>query len=67
MNLLDPRTKENPTGTSYGNNPELMRFLVRIGKAMSDDQLLLAKGKGPEKKSAAEVFYGPQKEDEKKE
>ena len=68
VNLLDPRTKENPNGTSYGNNPHLMKFLVRLGTAMTDDQLLLAKGKGPEKKSVAEIFYGKDKDkDEKKE
>jgi len=64
VDLLDPRTKENPNGTSYGNNLYLLKFLVRIGKAMSDDQLILAKGKGPEKKSMAETFYGPKKEKE---
>lgn len=64
IDLLDPRTKENPNGTSYGNHPLFMKFLVRIGKSMTDDQLILSKEKGAVKKSVAETFYGPNKKED---
>lgn len=56
------KTALNDTG--LGNHPELLRVFVRIGKAMSEDQLVLPKNEaGGGKKSMEEVFYGePQKE-----
>lgn len=45
--------------TGYGNHPEVVRHFLRLGKMMSDDQLVLGGGKGPIKeKDAADVFYG---------
>lgn len=45
--------------TGFGNNPELVRMMVRIGKSMSEDQLVLPGSKSPaEEKSMADVFYG---------
>jgi hypothetical protein len=44
--------------TRFGNHPELIRMLVRIGKAMTDDQLVQP-GKGSAaKKEMADIFYG---------
>jgi len=52
--------------TGYGNHPELVRLLVRIGHSMSEDQLVLpgAQPGGP-KKTRAQKFYGdpPKKTD----
>ena len=43
----------------FGNHPELVRVLVRIGKAMSEDQLVTASAQGGKKEvSAAEKLYG---------
>lgn len=43
----------------FGNHPELLRMLTRIGKAMSDDQLVVpgAQG-GKDGRSFADKFYG---------
>lgn len=55
------KTALNDTG--LGNHPELLRVFVRIGKAMSEDQLVLPKSEaGVSGKSMEEVFYGKPKE-----
>ncbi len=53
--------KTDLESTGLGNHPELVRLLVKIGKSMSEDQLILpgAPKVAPEKKSAAETLYGP--------
>ena len=58
FNLLDPKTKENPEGTGYGSHPELVRLFLKLGKMMSDDELVF-KGLGSEKqeKAVEDVFY----------
>jgi hypothetical protein len=38
--------------TGYGNHPELVRFLVRLGKASGEDQLVAANTQGSSKRSA---------------
>ena len=47
--------------TGLGNHPELVRMIVRIGKAMSEDQLVLPGAGAGEKKNMADTFYGPSK------
>lgn len=50
---------EDPKQGKFGNHPELVRVLVRIGKAMSDDQLVISSAQGNNKpKSAADKLYG---------
>jgi hypothetical protein len=46
--------------TGFGNHPELIRFVSRIAKSMSDDQLVLPSTQSVARpvKSPAEVFYG---------
>lgn len=45
--------------TGLGNHPELVRTFARIGKLMSEDQLVIgATGAVKTKKSAEEVLYG---------
>jgi hypothetical protein len=45
--------------TGYGNFPELMRFVVRIGKAMSEDQLVLPGAAPAGKQTPEQLFYPP--------
>lgn len=56
------KTALNDTG--LGNHPELLRVFVRIGKAMSEDQLVLpgSTQSTAEKKSVEDIFYPPKKE-----
>lgn len=45
--------------TGLGNHPELVRFVIRIGKTMSEDQLVVPGSTGaPASKDAATVLYG---------
>jgi hypothetical protein len=44
--------------TKFGNHPELVRMLVRIGKAMSEDQLVMPGKSTAATKDMADVFYG---------
>lgn len=49
--------------TGLGNYPELVRFVSRIGKAMSEDQLIHP-STGGSKKSAGDIFYPKQNQKE---
>jgi len=44
--------------SGFGNHPELIRFAVNVGNAMSEDQLVLGGAKSPTKKTIEETFYG---------
>jgi hypothetical protein len=44
--------------TGLGNHPELVRFCVRLGKAMKEDQLIVPGPQPGPKRSAEELFYG---------
>lgn len=45
--------------TGLGNHPELVRFVVRLGKTMSEDQLVVPGSAGaPVSKDPAAVLYG---------
>lgn len=46
--------------SGLGNHPELVRFVSRIGKAMSEDQLVLPGTQATGKKSLEDVFYPTQ-------
>ena len=47
------------TETGFGNHPELFRFVLRVGKAMGDDQLVLPGSQAAaETKDMADLFYG---------
>lgn len=52
----DFRKELNKTG--LGNHPELLRVFTRIGKAMSEDQLVIPGVQTAGKKSIASVLYG---------
>lgn len=51
-----PELKEYLNGTGLGNNPELVKAFVKIGKAMSEDNMV-SPGNGG-KRSAADILYG---------
>ena len=39
--LIDAPSPANPKGMGLGNNPEFIRVLARIGKAMGEDQTIV--------------------------
>ena len=49
--------KKGLDATGFGNHPDLVRMLVRIGKAMSEDQLVMPGSKTAATKELADVFY----------
>lgn len=50
---------DDPKQGRFGNHPDLVRVLVRIGRAMSDDQLVISNVQGNTKpKSVADKLYG---------
>lgn len=51
-----PELKEYLNGTGLGNNPELVKAFVKIGKAMSEDNMV-SPGNGGQR-SAADILYG---------
>lgn len=50
--------KQELNVTGLGNYPELVRIFTRIGKAMSDDQLVVPGAQSSGKRDAAEILYG---------
>lgn len=42
--------------TGFGSHPEVVRFMYRVGKALAEKEMPMAK-ESPEEKSAAELFY----------
>ena len=57
--------KDALSSSRLGDHPQLIKMLVRIGKSMSDDQLILPPSQPKGKKSPEEVFYGKTEEKEK--
>jgi hypothetical protein len=51
--------------SGLGNHPELVRVFTRIGRAMTEDQLVLSTGNAVVPRSAAEVLYGDSSKTEK--
>lgn len=45
--------------TGLGQHPEVVRVFARIGKAMSNDQLVLPGAQGAGKKEMKDILYGP--------
>ena len=43
--------------TGYGDHPEFVSFVYKVGKAMSNDSLIMPKTQQP-RKSTEELFYG---------
>ena len=52
-----PGLREALAMTGAGNHPEVIRFVARVGKATSEDSLVVASGPSGGTKSTAEVFY----------
>ena len=53
------KTELNRSG--FGNHPELLRFVSRVGEAMAEDTLINPGTPPKARPSTAEVFYGPAK------
>ncbi len=43
--------------TGYGNNPDVVKFLSKVGASMDDDSLIMTGQHGEPKKSTADLFY----------
>jgi hypothetical protein len=50
--------KKELNRTGYGNHPELVRLLYRIGKEMAPDKLIVPTAQAAGKKPVEEYFYG---------
>lgn len=57
--------KKTLNDTGLGNHPELVRLLVRIGKTMSEDQLVVAGSQSSAKRTAVDVLYGKKQTENK--
>jgi hypothetical protein len=53
------RTALNESG--FGNHPEMIRLMAKVGKAIGEDSDFVRGQGGKDKKTDAEIFYGPQK------
>lgn len=51
-----PELKEYLNTTGLGNHPEIIRAFMKVGKAMSEDSMVMTNNSG--QRSAAEVLYG---------
>ena len=59
--FFSPEFKKLLAETGYGNHPELVRGLVRIGKAMAEDSPPESSSTGKGQRSIAERLYGQTK------
>ncbi len=53
-----PALKDELTKTGYGNHPELVRMLVKIGRLGAEDKFIVAGADAPAPKTLAERIYG---------
>ena len=56
--FASPELKTMLRDTGLGNHPELVRFMVRAGKAISEDKIVTGGAPASANRSAAEVLYG---------
>jgi hypothetical protein len=56
--FASPELKTMLRETGLGNHPELVRFMVRAGKAISEDKIVTGGAPASASRSAAEVLYG---------
>jgi hypothetical protein len=56
--FASPELKTMLRETGLGNHPELVRFMVRAGKAISEDKIVTGGAPATANRSAAEVLYG---------
>ena len=58
--LGTPELREILNGTKLGNNPEMVRFMVRAGKALGEDKIITGGNQATAKKTTnADRLYGP--------
>lgn len=53
-----PELKTMLNETGLGNHPDVVRFMVRAGKAISEDKIVTSGAPASANRSAAEVLYG---------
>ncbi len=53
-----PELKELLNSTGMGNHPELVKFALKVSKAMSEDAITRSRGDAPAPKTAADILYG---------
>jgi hypothetical protein len=53
-----PALKEALDATGLGNHPEFVRFCLKVGHTVSEDNTVLAGAASGSRKSSGEVFYG---------
>lgn len=53
----NPELRQLLIDSRFGNHPEVIRFMVRAGKALSEDSRLVTGGKPPSAKDAASTLY----------
>lgn len=53
----NPALRQLLVESRFGNHPEVIRFMVRAGKALSEDNRLVTGGKPPSAKDAASTLY----------
>lgn len=53
-----PELKTMLNDTGLGNHPDVVRFMVRAGKAISEDRIVTGGAPASANRSAAEVLYG---------
>lgn len=56
-----PELKTMLNQTGLGNHPDVVRFMVRAGKAISEDRIVTGGAPASANRSAAEVLYGGSK------
>lgn len=56
-----PELKTMLNQTGLGNHPDVVRFMVRAGKAISEDRIVTGGAPASANRSAAEVLYGAKK------
>ena len=44
----------------FGNHPEVIRFMMNVGKSMAEDKMVQPGSQASSEKSIVELFYGPQ-------
>lgn len=53
-----PELKQLLESTGMGNHPELVRFVLKVSKAMGEDAVHRSRGDAPAPKTAADILYG---------
>lgn len=57
--LASPKLKDMAERTGFGNHPEVVRMMVRVGKMFSEDKIIRgATGSAPDKRAPEDILFG---------